>query len=66
MRTTIDIDGKLLKEAWGILRPKTKRELVALALQEVVRREKLKRLAQWAGKIPMISRREFLRLRRHG
>ncbi len=66
MRTTIDIDDKLLKEAWAILRPKSKRELIERSLEEVVRREKLKRLAGWFGKIPMVGRKEFLRMRRHG
>lgn len=66
MRTTIDINDKLLKEAWAIRHPGSKRELVEWALEEAVRREKLKRLAGWAGKIPMINLQEFLRLRRHG
>lgn len=66
MRTTVDIDDKLMKEAWGFAHPKTKRELVERSLQEFVRREKLKRLASRLGTIPMISRREFLRLRRRG
>ena len=66
MRTTVDLDEKLVKEAWAIRHPKSKRELVEWALEEAIRREKLKRLAGWVGKIPMISRRELLRMRRHG
>ena len=66
MRTTIDIDEKLIKEAQAILHTKTKRELIERSLEEVVRREKLRRLASWAGRIPMISRAEFLRMRRRG
>ncbi len=66
MRTTIDIDEKLLKEAWEILHPKSKRELVEIALREIVRRDKLKRLVGRLGKTPMISLPEFLRLRRRG
>ena len=66
MRTTIDIDDKLLKEAWGLVHPKSKRELIETSLQELIRREHMKRLAGNLGKIPMISRREFLQLRRRG
>lgn len=66
MRTTIDIDEKLVEEAWKILHPKSKRELVEIALREIVRRDKLKRLIGRFGKTPMISLPEFLRLRRRG
>ena len=66
MRTTIDIDEKLLKEAWAILHPKSKRELIERSLEEVVRKEKMKRLIGRLGKTPMISAAEFLRLRRRG
>lgn len=66
MRTTIDIDDKLVKEAWAILHPKSKRELIERSLEEVIRRERLKRLASRLGTVPMISLKEFLRLRRRG
>ena len=66
MRTTIDIDEKLLKEAWQLIRPKSKRELIDLSLQELIREAHLKRLANRLGRTPMISRRELLRLRRRG
>ena len=66
MRTTIDIDDKLLKEAWEILHPKSKRELIETSLQEIVRREHLKRLASRLGRTPMITRAELLRMRRRG
>lgn len=66
MRTTIDIDEKLLKEAWEILHPKTKRELVESSLRELIRRRHLDRLVGRLGRTPMISRGELLRLRRRG
>ncbi len=66
MRTTIDIDEKLLKEAWEILHPRSKRELIEISLREVIRRGHLKRLVSRFGKTPMISRAELLRLRRRG
>ena len=66
MRTTIDIDEKLIKEAWAVLHPKSKRELIEVSLREVIRREKIKRLVNRLGKTPMITLGEFLRLRRRG
>ena len=66
MRTTIDINEKLLKEAWQLVHPKSKRELVDLSLQELVKGERLKRLASRLGRTPMISRAELLRMRRRG
>lgn len=66
MRTTVDIDDKLLKEAKAILHTKTKRELIERSLQEIIRQEHVQRLIGRLGKTPMISRREFLRLRRRG
>jgi len=66
MRTTIDIDGRLLKEAWAIIHPRSKRELIEISLKEVIRRERLKRFAGRLGKIPMITKAELIRLRRRG
>ena len=66
MRTTIDIDDKLLEEARQLVHPKSKRELIEFSLQELVRREHLKRLVGRFGRTPMISRAELLRLRRRG
>ena len=66
MRTTIDIDEKLVRAAWAIGHPKSKRELFEIALREMIRREHLKRLADMLGKVPMITRSELLRMRRRG
>ena len=66
MRTTIDINEKLLKEAWEIIHPSSKRDLIETSLREVIRREKLKRLANRFGRTPMITPAELLRLRRRG
>ena len=66
MRTTIDIDEKLIKEAWEVVHPASKRDLIEQCLKETVRRARLKRLASRLGKMPMITLEEFLRLRRRG
>ena len=66
MRTTIDINEGLLKEAWELVHPKSKRELIDFSLQELVRQAHLRRLAGRLGRTPMISRQQLLRLRRRG
>jgi len=66
MRTTVDINEKLLKEAWQLVRPKSKRELIDHSLEELVRGERLKRLVSRFGRTPMISRAALLRMRRRG
>lgn len=66
MRTTIDIDNALMKRAWKLVRPKSKRELIERSLQELIRQEHLKRLAGRVGRMEMIGLREFLRIRRRG
>ena len=67
MRTTIDIDEKLLKEAWDLVHPRSKRELIEISLHEMVRREKLKRFADRIGKIPLdMTLHGLRRMRRRG
>ena len=66
MRTTIDIDEKLLKEAWELVHPKSKRQLIEISLGELIRRARLNSLAKRVGHTPMISRKKFLELRRRG
>ena len=51
MRTTIVLDDELLNEALQITGALTKREVVHIALQELVRSRKKKSLADLAGKI---------------
>lgn len=66
MRTTIDINEHLLKEAWKLVRPKSKRELIDRSLQELVRQAHLNRLATRLGRTPIMTRTELLRMRRRG
>ena len=51
MRTNIDIDDSLLKEAFSVSQVKTKRDLIHEALREYVRLKKRKDLTQLAGLI---------------
>ena len=49
MRSTIDIDEKLLKEAQKITGAKTKKELVNLSLQELIRKKRKEHLISLFG-----------------
>ena len=51
MRTNIDIDDKLLKEAMKITRLSTKKDVVNFALDEVVKLHKRKAILSLQGKV---------------
>ena len=51
MRTNIDIDDKLLKEAMKYVKLSSKKDLVNYALDELIRLEKRKKLMLLKGKI---------------
>lgn len=60
MRTTLNIDGKLLDEAEKLTGIKEKTSLVRLGLEALIAMESSKRLAKLGGtekKLEMISRR---------
>jgi Arc/MetJ family transcription regulator len=51
MRTNIEIDDELMKEAFKLTNVRTKKELVHLALMEFVKAKKKKDLLELSGKI---------------
>ncbi len=51
LRTNIEIDEKLVKEAMKLTNKKTKKELVNYALRELVSKMKRKRLLELEGKV---------------
>lgn len=51
MRTNIELDDQLVSEAMALTGAKTKREVVHLALGELVRLRKKKDLADLAGRV---------------
>jgi Arc/MetJ family transcription regulator len=51
MRTNIVLDDELVQEALTLTGTRTKKEVVQLALQELVRSRKKKNLADLAGRI---------------
>ncbi|MDA8238972.1 MAG: type II toxin-antitoxin system VapB family antitoxin [Nitrospiraceae bacterium] len=51
LRTNIELDEKLVREAMKLTRKKTKKEIVNYALDELVRRAKRKKLLEIEGKV---------------
>ena len=51
MRTNIDIDNALVKEAMELTNIKTKKEIVKLALKELISMYKRKSLLHYRGKL---------------
>jgi len=65
MRTTLDIDKKLLADALKALHATTMKEAVEKALKEAVRRRKARRLMDFEGNIEMdLTLDAFLKERR--
>ncbi|MCY4129358.1 MAG: type II toxin-antitoxin system VapB family antitoxin [Gammaproteobacteria bacterium] len=66
MRTNIVLDDELVDEAFSLTSVRTKRELVDLALREMVHRRRKKNLLDLAGKVslrPDFDHKEMRRLR---
>jgi Arc/MetJ family transcription regulator len=51
LRTNIELDEKLVKEAMKFTHKKTKKEIVNYALEELVKRFKRKQLLELEGKV---------------
>jgi len=51
VRTNIVLDDELVKEGLRLTKVKTKKELVNLALRELVQRRKRKKLLEMEGKV---------------
>lgn len=66
MRTTIEIDDALMKEARRVTSIKKKRELVETALHALIRRQKLAWLADNLHKMPTSLTQKDLRRMRGG
>jgi len=53
MRTTLEIDEKLVEEAKALSGAETKRETVETALKEYIRRRKARKLLDLEGKVDL-------------
>ncbi len=63
MRTNIDLDDALVEEAFRLTNVRTKKELVHLALQELIRSKKKKNLLDLAGQIQFSDDYDYKALR---
>ena len=63
MRTTLDIDARLLREAMRSAKARTKTEAVERGLHELINASRRRRLLQTRGKGYGMSLRLFLRKR---
>jgi Arc/MetJ family transcription regulator len=65
MRTTVDIDERLIREAMSLLRVNTKRQAVQQSLEAVVRQARRRRLRSKLGNIELdITLEELHEMRR--
>jgi len=67
MRTTVDINDTLLREAERLTAIKMKRKLIDTALQELVRQARLRKLASMLGSTRLnLTQRSLRRMRSDG
>ena len=64
MRTTIDLDDSVLRAAMNITGARTKKEVIHLALDELVRKQRQKSMVKLRGAFPtMLSATKLQKLR---
>ncbi len=63
MRTNIDLDEKLINEAFKYTGVKTKKELVSVALQEFIETHRRKNLADLKGEISFYEDYDYKKMR---
>jgi Arc/MetJ family transcription regulator len=64
MRTNVVLDDKLVEEAFSVTGVRTKRELIDLALRELIRQRRKRDLTDLAGKIQLREDFDHKTLRR--
>ena len=64
VRTNIVLDDELVEEAFALTGVRTKRELVKLALEELIRRRRKRDLTELAGRIQLRDDYDYKALRR--
>jgi hypothetical protein len=53
MRTTLDIPESLFTEALALTKLKTKTDLIKVALENIIQREKIKGIKNYYGKVDL-------------
>ena len=54
MRTTLEIDERLLKQALALTKAKTKKELIHRSLKALIRQQRIERLLGRLGRFPLV------------
>lgn len=65
MRTNIDIDDKLMAEAFKLTIVKTKKELIHIALKEFIENHNRKNLMDLKGKIKFAENYDYKNMRKN-
>ncbi len=63
MRTTLDLPNDLVEEAMYLTHAKTKTEVIKVALQNMIRQEKINRIIDFHGKVDLNIDLDVLRKR---
>jgi Arc/MetJ family transcription regulator len=67
MRTTLEIDDRLMKRALALTKAKTKRELIHRSLEALIRQQRIERLLGKLGRFPLeLTPRRLTKLRTDG
>jgi hypothetical protein len=53
MRTTLDLPEQLINKAMALTHISTKTEVIKIALENLIQREKLKKLTSYFGKVSL-------------
>ncbi|MBI4380980.1 MAG: type II toxin-antitoxin system VapB family antitoxin [candidate division NC10 bacterium] len=67
MRTTMEIDDKLMKQALALTNARTKKELIHRSLEALIRQERIERLLGKLGRFPLeLTSSRLTKLRTNG
>ena len=67
MRTTMEIDDKLMKQALALTNARTKKELIHRSLEALIRQQRIERLLGKLGRFPLeLTPRRLTKLRTDG
>jgi Arc/MetJ family transcription regulator len=67
MRTTLEIDERLMKQALALTKAKTKKELIHRSLEALIRQQRIERLLGKLGRFPLqLTPRRLAKLRADG
>ena len=67
MRTTLEIDDRLMKRALALTKAKTKREVIHRSLEALIRQQRTERLLGKLGRFPLdLTPRRLTKLRADG